>query len=136
MATVVSLPRVSAPRTYVVPKRALLVTLMVFAFAIGLAVGDPSEGLRRDAELAFLLRGMAALKGLIALGMAGLVWWRLGAATSAWNAAAYLGTVSVAAFATALVWQLSYLGPVSFAFHSALIGLALIAWKDPDAFAS
>ncbi|MEO1174668.1 MAG: hypothetical protein AAFX94_21850, partial [Myxococcota bacterium] len=118
MATVVSLPRVAATRTSAIPRRTLLVALPVFAFAVGLAVGDPTEGLNRDHELALLLRGMAVLKALMALGMGAAVWWRLGTPMSNALATGYLLTVSVAFFAAALVWQLSFLGIVSFAFHS------------------
>ena len=64
--------------TVVVPLRAAL--LAGCAAAIGLAAwaGNPADYLQADPALARLLRGMALLKGLIAIAAVGAVFWRFG----------------------------------------------------------
>lgn len=86
--------------------------------------------LRADPELAALLRGMAALKALLALGAGAAVFWRFGLPIS--NGAAALYALCVAALfagATA-IWQLSHIGAIAIAFHGALIALGVLALRD------
>ena len=132
MDTVVCFPRVAPTRFYAVTTRTLLLSLSVFALVVGLFVGEPSEGLRRDADMVFLLRSMSFLKGAIVFGMLAFVWWRLRIPSTFGVAASYVATVAIAIFSAALMWQLSFLGWVSFLFHISLIGLALFAWRDPQ----
>ena len=62
-----------------------------------------------EPELAVLLRGMAAIKGLLAFSAGGLVWWRLGQPVSLRVAASYLACVWVLFASTALIWQLAFI---------------------------
>lgn len=79
-----------------------------------------------DAELALLLRGMAAIKALMAVAAAGLVWWRLGQPVSLGVAAGYVACVWVFFAATVLIWQLAFIVPAAALFHAAgLVGLII-----------
>jgi hypothetical protein len=100
------------------------------AVAMAYAACDPTPLLRADPGLARLLRGMAVLKALIALPVLALVYWRFGSPVSPRIAIGYLAGVSMMTAGPALIWQLSFIGPVALLFHAALIGLLLIARHD------
>lgn len=87
-----------------------------------------------DAELARLLRAMAAIKGVMLVAGVGALAWRLGRPTPAALAAAYLagaypGGAWVASGAVAAMWSLVSLGAVAVALHGTA-AVALLAWRD------
>lgn len=92
--------------------------------------GDPSAFLRADAELGFLLRGMAAIKATIVLAACAVLWWRFGHNLSQRIAAAYLAGTCLVAGATALIWQLSFVPLAAVFFHAGALTLLLAAWTD------
>jgi hypothetical protein len=100
--------------------------------AIGIAawLGDPSGYLLADPALARLLRGMALIKGMIAIAAVGAVFWRLAWPVSKIGAATYLISSWVLAGSTMLVWQLSYIVPAALLFHAAALSLLLISWRE------
>ncbi len=102
------------------------------ANAIGIAawLGDPSGYLHADPALARLLRGMALIKGMIAIAAVGAVFWRLAWPVSKIGAATYLISSWALAGATMLVWQLSYIVPAALVFHAAALSLLLISWRE------
>jgi hypothetical protein len=102
------------------------------AIAIGIAawLGDPSGYLRADPALARLLRGMALIKGMIALAAVAAVFWRLAWPVSRMGATAYLIASMALAGSTVLIWQLSYIVPAALLFHAAAISLLLISWRE------
>ena len=100
------------------------------AAALALGVGRPELLLASDPELARLLRGMAVIKGgLVLLAMA-LLTWRLGQPLPSRLAAVYLGSVWLAAAASVLIWQLSFIGLAAVAFHGAELAFLAAAWMD------
>lgn len=83
-----------------------------------------------DAELATLLRGMAAIKGLLGIAAAALVWWRLGQPVSVRVAVAYIACIGLLFAGTMLIWQLAFLSVASGLFHvGAFVGV-VIAFRE------
>ena len=110
--------------------RRLLVIGLAVSVASALWLAEPSAYLQSDPQLAFLLRGMAALKALMVAAAAGVLWWRLGHPIGPGLAAVYLvGCCSMAA-ASVLVWQLSLIPLAALAFHLGGFAVLLAAWSD------
>ncbi len=98
---------------------AVLRTVLVVGSVIAMIVaGFAASGVAQsvEPELVLLLRGMAAIKGLLAISAAGLLWWRLGTPVS-----------SRAAVASAvLIWHLAFILAAAFLFHAAgVVGLVV-----------
>jgi hypothetical protein len=102
------------------------------ANAIGIAawLGDPSRYLHADPALGRLLRGMALIKGMIAIAALGAVFWRLAWPVSKIGIVTYLISSWVLAGSTMLVWQLSYIVPAALLFHAAALSLLLVSWRE------
>jgi hypothetical protein len=102
------------------------------ANAIGIAawLGDPSGYLHADPALARLLRGMALIKGMIAIAAVGAVFWRLAWPVSKIGAATYLISSWAIAGSAMLIWQLSYIVPAALLFHAAALSLLLVSWRE------
>lgn len=92
--------------------------------------GEPARYLRADPELAFLLRGMAAIKAVIVLAALGVLSWRFGHTVSQRMAAGYLMGAWLTAGATVLVWQLSFIPLAALVFHAGEFTLLFVAWRD------
>jgi phosphate/sulfate permease len=86
--------------------------------------------MRADAELAMLLRGMAAMKALLAIAAFAAVYWRFGAPISLSLGVVYAASTAMMAAGAALIWGLSQIGFTAIAFHAALIALAFAALRD------
>jgi hypothetical protein len=115
-------------------RTALLRTITVAgcALAIGVAgwVGDPSGYLEADLALAHLLRGMAVIKGMLALAALGAVLWRFGWPVSKPVAFGYVFGSSVLAGSTMLIWQLSFMPLAAVLFHLAAVSMLIIGWRE------
>jgi hypothetical protein len=83
-----------------------------------------------EPELAVLLRGMAAIKGLLAVLGAGLIYWRFGLTISARAALAYTTAVGLMFVGCALIWQLAFIPLAAALFHAGGIGALLVAWRE------
>jgi len=110
--------------------RMVLLVGCATSVALAVAVGDPSPYLTADLELARLLRGMAVLKALMVAAGLGAIGWRMGNPMERRTAALYVVGASAVAGATALIWQLTWLGPASLVFHVGGILLLLVAFAD------
>jgi len=122
----------AVPSAAVLHRAAMVVVCMTAALA-ALATGNPAAALRSDPSLAQLLRGMAALKAVLALAAFVVVWWRLGRATSMRLAAGYIAGVAAMAAGAVLIWRLSFIAQTAVFFHAAMLGLFLLALKDEGA---
>ena len=108
----------------VVLRTALVVGSVAAAVVAWLATSGVSQ--TAEPELALLLRGMAAIKGLLALSAASLVWWRLGQRVALRVAVAYIACASALFASTVLIWQLVFILAAAVLFHTAgLVGLVL-----------
>jgi hypothetical protein len=102
------------------------------AIAIGMAawLGHPAAYLNADPALARLLRGMALIKGMIALAIVCAVCWRLAWPIDKRAGAAYLIGSWAVAGSTMLIWQLSYIVPAAVLFHAAALSLFWVSWRE------
>lgn len=119
----------TAPLTAAVLFRVALVaapmaTAMI-AWVVGAGASQPAEP-----ELATLLRGMAVLKGLLAAGALGIVWWRLGHSVPKRVAATYIACVSALFAASVLIWQLVHIPAAAVLFHVALLVALVVALRE------
>lgn len=84
-----------------------------------------------EPDLLRLLRAMVLIKGLIALGAAGLVWWRLGRPIGSGLAMRYTAALCLCAGALGWLWGLHLVLLGSLGFYAGLAGVALSARRDP-----
>jgi hypothetical protein len=110
--------------------RALLLCGCLATVAIAAWIGRPEAYLAADADLARLLRGMALIKGFLALAAVGVLLWRFGHPLSQRMAGAYLVGAWLAAGASMLVWQLTLIPLAALVFHLGEITMLLTAWRD------
>jgi len=116
--------------THIVPLRAVLVLGCAIAIGIATWVGDPSTYLKADPALARLLRGMALIKGMLAVGAVAAVYWRLSWTIDARVAATYAITAAAMAGSAALIWQLSYIPFAALLFHAAALSMLIVGWRE------
>jgi len=116
--------------THIVPLRAALVLGCAIAIGIATWVGDPSTYLNADPALARLLRGMALIKGMLAVGAVAAVYWRLSWTIDARVAATYAITAAAMAGSAALIWQLSYIPFAALLFHAAALSMLIVGWRE------
>uniref|UniRef100_Q07TI6 Uncharacterized protein n=1 Tax=Rhodopseudomonas palustris (strain BisA53) TaxID=316055 RepID=Q07TI6_RHOP5 len=101
---------------------ALLIVVIAAAATAWLAAGSAQSALLDgDAELAMLLRFMAAVKATIALAVLGVTVWRLGHPAPTAVALLYLAAVALMAAAPGVIWQLAYVGIGAGLFHAGLL---------------
>lgn len=114
----------------IVRLRALLIAVCVAAAAVGFVLGHVVGRFSNDVELVRLLRGMAIAQGIILLAVLALLSWRLRWLTFRPLIVSYATAVGVMSFASALVWQLTYIGVAAFLFHASLIALLVLILRD------
>jgi hypothetical protein len=100
-------------------------TLLMLSLA-----GPPSARLQQDAELANLVRGMVAIKGLILLAALSLVSWRLGRPVARPTLIAYAVGLGSSAAALAWMWSLNAIPIAALLFYAGLIGCFYTASRD------
>ncbi len=109
-------------------RAALVVGCALSVAAVAIATDRP-ELLRSAPELARLLRGMALLKGVLALAAVAVLLWRFGQPIRTTVATGYLAGALLMTGSTALIWQLAALLPAATAFHLGLFTLLAVAWR-------
>jgi hypothetical protein len=135
-ATRLNTPDVVAPRLRAVgrsasvPLRSGLIAGCALALGIAVWMGDPSGYLQADPALARLLRGMALIKGMLALGAVGAVFWRFAWPVGTFGAAVYLLGSCALVGSTMLIWQLSHIVLAAVLFHGAALGLLVYGWRE------
>ncbi len=113
--------------------RVLLLGCVLVAVFLAAAAGQPAPFIRADAELAHLLRGMAAIKAALSLGAISLLIWRFGRAIQPRTAIVYVLSASLMAAATMLVWQLTFIPLAAFCFHVGELAFLFVGWRDSRA---
>ena len=83
-----------------------------------------------EAELAVLLRGMGAIKGLLAVVAAAVVFWRFSLPVSSRAAIGYVACVWLLVGGSVLIWQLAYLSFAAVVFHIGWFVGLVIAWRE------
>lgn len=110
--------------------RSLLLLMCIASATLTAWLGDPTPSLLADAELARLLRGMAAIKAIIVLATIGVIFWRFGLSISKHTAATYMLSAGFMASASMLIWQLSFIPLAALMFHIGMFGVIFTAWRD------
>jgi hypothetical protein len=112
----------------------LLAVLVAAGFAGALATGSHDTALaagRDGADLVRLLRGMAAIKTLMAAGVVAAILWRLGSAVTLPWLAAYAGAGAALASGPGLIWGLVHVGAGAALLHGGLLAGVVLLWRDP-----
>jgi len=102
------------------------------AIAISLAgyLSESNGFTQADPALARLLRGMALIKGVIALAIAAAVWWRFGRPVFKPVAATYLLGSWILMGSTTLIWQLSVIPLAAILFHASALSMLVVSWRE------
>ncbi len=133
MTTTTRLPRVHPLPTLARPgARAVHGVGLAAAAVLGGALAFALPTVPVDAELALLLRCMGVIKVAMALGLAGLVHWRLGSPLAPGLRAAAVGASWAAMVSGLAILQLVALVPAALAFHTALVAAIAVACLDRD----
>lgn len=111
-------------------RRVALALAILAAVALAAWLGEPRPSILADADLTFLLRGMALIKAAIAAAVMALVYWQAGHVTSQRRFIAYVIATAVLAATAVLVWQLAVLQATSVVFHATLLILGFLALGD------
>lgn len=114
----------------IVRLRVLLLAVCIVAAAVGLLLGYAVGSFSSDVELVRLLRGMAVAQGIILMAVLALLSWRLRWLTFRPLVVSYAAAVGVMSFASALVWQLTFIGVAAFLFHASLVALLVLILRD------
>lgn len=114
-------------------RRLALAAAVALAGALGPALASVTPAAAIEPNLARLLIGMGALKGLLALGAFALVWLRLAGPASLALTSAYVGSVALLFAGASLVASLTALPAASVLFHAGLLAFALTALRDGGA---
>lgn len=124
----VGAPTLAAPFITAV-LRAVLVAGSVATAAVAWWAASGSVG-PVEPGLAPLLRGMAVLKGFLAVAAGGVVWWRLGQPVDVRAAAAYIACVSGLCAGSALIWQVAFVPAAALLYHLAGLAALVLAWRE------
>ncbi len=116
--------------TGVWPLRIGLVVGCLLALGIAAWLAVPSDLMQADPALARVLRGMALIKGVVAVGAASAVFWRLSWPISGAVAGVYLVSTWMLAGAAMLIWQLSSIALAALVFHAALVSMLVVGWRE------
>ncbi len=83
------------------------------------------------ADLTRLMRFMAGLKAMLAIGAAAAVAWRLAAPVGLPWFAAYAVTGAAMAAGPGLIWGMAHVGAGALLLHGGLFTTILLLWRDP-----
>ncbi len=100
------------------------------AFGLAAYFGESSAYLLADPALARLLRGMALIKGLIAIAAVTAVYWRLVWPLSGSVAAIYVVSSWALVGSSMLIWQLSSIAIAAVIFHAAVLSMLVVGWRE------
>jgi hypothetical protein len=115
-------------------RRIVLLIAVVLAAATAVVAGQDAVSVQvaraQGPDLVRLLRFLAGVKDVAALGAAALAWWRLGYAARPGIAAATVAAAAVLGAGSGLIWCMGHIIAGSALFYAGLIGLAGVAAAD------
>ncbi len=103
----------------------------VAGFLVGDARATSSAATADGADLVRLLRGMAALKTLMAGGATLAVLWRMGSSAPLTRFAAYALCCATMWTGPGLIWSLVYVRTGALLLHGGLLASLVLLWRDP-----
>jgi hypothetical protein len=86
---------------------------------------------RAGVDLTRLLRAMALLKSLLALGAVGALLWRLGESVSLPRFALYAVAAGAMVAGPGVIWGMVYVRTGAALLHGGLLATAVVLWRDP-----
>jgi hypothetical protein len=111
------------------------VLILLCAVLVGYLTTSPAAAaaaVRHDgADLTRLMRFMAGLKALLAIGAASAVVWRLMAPVSVTRFGAYALAGAAMAAGPGLIWGMAHVGIGALLLHGGLFATILLLWRDP-----
>ena len=122
---------------WLTPRLSRIAMALVVLGAVGLsfALVDASATSRAVAnagsELTRLLRFMAVIKGLFALGAVGAVLWRLGSDVSLPRFVTYGACCAAMVAGPGLIWSMAHVGLGALLLHGGLVAVLVLLWRDP-----
>ncbi len=127
---------IDAPGQFFVNRARLLMAVIVgAAIIVGYFITSPDVAAHAAAqagpELTRLMRGMAAIKTLLAIAAGAAVFWRLGAPASLPWFAAYSLTCAAMASGPGVIWNMEYLRTGALLLHGGLFASVVLLWRDP-----
>jgi hypothetical protein len=115
--------------------RSLVLAAVAAAAVAGAVSVDPVQAARAAAQagpgLTRLLRGMAAIKAMMALASLGAVDWRLRSPASTGWVAAYAIAGAAMAAGPGLIWAIAPLTAGAALLHAGLTATLILLWRDP-----
>ena len=115
--------------------RLLLIVAVIGGSTAGFLVTGHQEAAAATAhagrELTHLLRAMAGMKAIFAVGAAAVTYWRLGAPIGWGRFAAYAAAMAAMAAGPGLIWDMAGLKPGALLLHGGLLATVLLLWRDP-----
>jgi hypothetical protein len=78
-----------------------------------------------------LLRAMALLKAMAALGVSAAILWRLGSPIGAARFGAYACACCAMAAGPMLIWTMVHIGLGALLLHGGLLSALILLWRDP-----
>ena len=90
-----------------------------------------SAVMNAGSELTRLLRFMAVIKGVFALGAVSAVLWRLGSRVSLGRFVTYGVCCAVMVTGPGLIWSMAHVGLGALLLHGGLFALLVLLWRDP-----
>jgi hypothetical protein len=120
----------SWPRSRAVALRAILLVGCALTVVAAARISNTEGYILADPDLARLLRGMAVIKSVAVLAAVSAVLWRFGWRVTTPVSITYIVGSWTLAGTTMLIWQLTWIVSAAVAFHAALLGILLAAWRD------
>ena len=114
--------------------RGILAASVGLAIAVAFLAGQDAASVRAvesaGPELTRLLRFMAAVKAVLAIGGIALVWWRSAYPATRRAMLAYVAACLSMAVAPGLIWSVAHVALGAILFHAGLALLLLVCWTD------
>ena len=101
------------------------------SFALTSATAESRAVADAGMDLTRLLRFMAVIKGAMAVGAAGALFWRLGSDVSPGRFAAYAACCAAMVAGPGLIWAMAHVGLGALLLHGGLIAVVVLLWRDP-----
>jgi hypothetical protein len=125
---------ISAARSFVLApaaSRTILLLVVAAAVAISLRSLGSDAPVRAGSDLTNLLRFMAALKAVLAVGALAGVFWRLAAPATLSRLAVYAIASGAMAAGPGLIWGMDHVALGALLLHGGLVASIVLLWRDP-----
>jgi hypothetical protein len=134
-ASAVSLQQDTRPQPSAHLRRGLLLAIVAIAAVAGFLVTSPATACQAVAEagpdLTRLLRAMAGIKAMAAIGVVGVLYWRLASPVSRARLATYALAACAMAAGPGLIWGMVHVGLGALLLHGGLFIGVVVLWRDP-----